>query len=84
VLRDADPAAGVPAGRLVFVPTATITAGSVAHRLAAWLFSATGQAGPWPPQVEARFRAAGFRPRIEADLLPWSEVTIVIAEKASG
>ena len=84
VLQSADPASGTPAGRLVFVPTARITAGSLAHRLAAWLFSATGQAGPWPPQVEARYRAAGFRVRVESDLLPWSEVVIVIAEKAGA
>ena len=84
VLQSAQPASGRPAGRLVFVPVARITGDSMAHRLAAWLFSATGQAGPWPPQVEARYRAARFRARTESDLLPWSEVVIVIAEKADG
>ncbi len=70
-----------PGGRLVFVPTARLIGGSPLHRLAAWLFAITGQAGPWPPQVEARYRQAGFTPRVEVDRLPYSEVVIVVAEK---
>lgn len=70
-----------PGGRLVFVPTATITGGSPIHRVAAWLFAVTGQSGRWPPQVEARYRAAGFEARIEVEKLERSEVVIVVADK---
>jgi ubiquinone/menaquinone biosynthesis C-methylase UbiE len=82
VLQSADPDAGRPAGRLVFVPTAVITGGGLLQRFAAWLFAVTGQAGPWPPQVEERYDAAGFRPRVEIDQLEHSQVVIVVAEKA--
>jgi len=70
-----------PGGRVVFVPTARITGGRWLQRLAAWLFAVTGQSGPWPPEVEGRYRAAGLRARLEVDQLPGSEVVIVIAEK---
>ncbi|MBI3362064.1 MAG: class I SAM-dependent methyltransferase [Chloroflexi bacterium] len=70
-----------PGGRLVFIPTAKITGGGPIHRFAEWLFAVTGQSGPWPPQVEARYHAAGFDARIEVEKLKHSEVTIVIAEK---
>ena len=73
-----------PSGRLVFIPTAKITAGSPVHQFAAWLFAVTGQSGPWPPAVEARYRAAGFETRIALESLRRSEVVVVVAEKKSG
>lgn len=84
VLQDPDPAVGKPGGRLIFIPSAVITGGGLLHRLAAGLFSATGQSGNWPPQVEARYQAAGFKTRIEVQKLKYSQVTIVVAEKVSA
>lgn len=72
-----------PGGRLAFVPTAVITGGGLIDQFAAWLYAITGQAGPWPPGVEARYRAAGFEARVEGEKLARSEVVIVIAEKKS-
>jgi hypothetical protein len=68
----------------VFVPTAIITGGNRLHRLAAWLFAVTGQSGPWPPRVEERYAAAGFRARAVVETLEHSQVVVVIAEKVSG
>jgi ubiquinone/menaquinone biosynthesis C-methylase UbiE len=81
--RGPAPGSGEPAGRLVFVPTAAITGGGWLHRLAAWLFAVTGQSGPWPPQVEARYAAAGFRARVVVEQLEHSQVVVVVAEKVA-
>lgn len=70
-----------PGGRLVFIPTALITGGSLLYRLAAWLFAVTGQSGPWPPRVEEIYSAVGFKVKIEVDKLERSEVTVVVAER---
>lgn len=72
-----------PGGRLVFIPTAIFTSPLPLDRLADWLFKITGQRGPWPPNVEATFRSAGFAVRVETEALPRSRVTVVIAEKKS-
>lgn len=73
-----------PGGRLVVIPAAWITGGSLLERMAAWLFRVTGQAGALDailPAVGARFRAAGFQVRHETVEIPGSRVLVVLADR---
>jgi ubiquinone/menaquinone biosynthesis C-methylase UbiE len=69
----------LPGGRLVVIPMAVITSPDLIHRLAAWLFRVTGQAGPIPEGWTESFRAAGFTADLETVRLRRSEVVRIVA-----
>jgi len=69
-----------PGGRLVVVGEARLTGRGIAVRFLEWLYVITGQRGSWPPDTAALFQAAGFQAAIERDVLPRSEVVVVVAE----
>ena len=71
-----------PSGSLVVAPTAWITGTGLLERLAAWLFTVTGQAGAIEatlPGMQARIRSAGFSVRYELVELKGSRVLLIIA-----
>jgi ubiquinone/menaquinone biosynthesis C-methylase UbiE len=73
----------VPGGRLVILPSAWITGSSLLERLAAGLFTVTGQAGVLDaviPSIQARLRASGFETRHELVETPGSRVLVFIAQ----
>jgi len=78
-----------PAGRIVFVPAATIIPAHILDRFARWLFEVTGQSATpdqtsldaWTPRLAAAYREAGFQMRVEPVKLPRSVVWVVIAQK---
>ncbi len=73
-----------PGGRLVVVPVASITGGSVVDRASAWLFRVTGQsAADWFVPVLDRFAQAGLPAHIEHVRTERSTVTLIIAEPGS-
>jgi len=78
-----------PGGRLVVVPQARLTGGSLLARFIEWLYAITGQrpeaayddqGGFWRV-IGSRFRAAGFLLTFEEVSLKKSRVTVVVAEK---
>lgn len=73
-----------PGGRLVLVPNGRLEITNVLVRFLEWLYTITGQRGPWPVDLEARFTQAGFQVRSITERLPGSEVWIVIAEKGAA
>jgi ubiquinone/menaquinone biosynthesis C-methylase UbiE len=78
-----------PAGRMVFVPAATIIPAHILDRFARWLFEVTGQSATpdqtsldaWTPRLAAAYREAGFQMRVESVKLPRSVVWVIIAQK---
>jgi ubiquinone/menaquinone biosynthesis C-methylase UbiE len=71
-----------PGGSLVVAPTAWITGTGTLERLAAWLFTVTGQAGTIEatlPGMQARIRSGGFSVRHELVELKGSRVLLIIA-----
>ena len=71
-----------PDGKLVVAPTAWITGTGLLERLAAWLFTVTGQAGAIEatlPGMQARIRSGGFSVRHELVELRGSRVLLIIA-----
>ena len=57
---------------------------NVLVRFLEWLYTITGQRGPWPVDLETRFAEAGFEVRALTERLPGSEVWIVVAEKGAA
>lgn len=72
-----------PGGRLVFVPNGTLTGGGPARQGLELAYRATGQRGPWPPGVEARFEDAGFALTAAKVLCKRSYATVLIATKGA-
>ncbi len=71
----------VPGGRLVIVLSGWITGSSFRHRLAASLFTLTGESKGWDPSLAAFFTRAGFTTRVERVTLPDSYVWVLLANK---
>lgn len=69
-----------PGGRLVIAPLAWITGKSIADRLAASLFQATGQAPKWEVKALELFQQAGFEAKVEWIEVRKSTVLVIIAE----
>jgi ubiquinone/menaquinone biosynthesis C-methylase UbiE len=78
-----------PGGRLVVVPQARLTGGSVLVRFIEWLYAITGQRpdvamadpeGFWQV-IGDRFRAPGFTLTFHEVRLEISQVTVVVAQK---
>ncbi|MCW5839320.1 MAG: methyltransferase domain-containing protein [Anaerolineales bacterium] len=68
-------------GRLVLLPVAWITGGSMLERAAAWLFRITGEAPAWDERWAAAIAAAGFVVREQRVALPGSEVLLLLCER---
>jgi ubiquinone/menaquinone biosynthesis C-methylase UbiE len=72
-------------GKLVILPNAWITGTGPLERLAAWLFSVTGQAGAIEavlPAMTKLLQAAGFTVWHEMVELPGSRVLVILASMA--
>jgi ubiquinone/menaquinone biosynthesis C-methylase UbiE len=73
-----------PGGKLVIIPTAWVTGTGLLERMAAWLFTVTGQAGAIEatlPIMRARIRSGGFDVHHELVDLKGSRVLIILATK---
>lgn len=66
------------AGRLVLLPVAWITGGSLLERAAAWLFRVTGEASEWDERFSAAIRTQGFAVEETRVQLPGSEVMLLV------
>lgn len=65
-------------GRMVLLPVAWITGGSLLERAAAWLFRITGEAGAWDGRLSTAIRAQGFAVQETRVHLPGSEVMLLV------
>ncbi len=72
-----------PGGRLVFVPSGSLTGRGVAQSTVEAAYRVTGQRGSWPSAVWARFTVAGFTVSEEVEPCKRSVAHVVIAEKPS-
>lgn len=77
----------LPVGQLVMIPTAWITGGRPLERLAAWIFSVSGEAPgrplPLSAELRARFVNAGFEVRSEIVEKKGSQVLVILAKEKS-
>jgi ubiquinone/menaquinone biosynthesis C-methylase UbiE len=78
-----------PGGSLLVLPVAWITGSGILHRLAAWLFRATGQApdpetSRFTQEVITRMEQAGFRAQLSRKELQNSTLLILHAESQVG
>jgi ubiquinone/menaquinone biosynthesis C-methylase UbiE len=71
-----------PGGRLVFVPNGQLTGGGLARQSLELAYRVTGQRGPWPPDIEARFQTAGFSLSQAVEPGRFSVAQVIIAHKA--
>lgn len=69
-----------PGGRLVIVPNGILTRGGAARAALEAAYQATGQRGPWPVDLESRFRQHGFEIKIYIEELERSTVQICVAD----
>jgi ubiquinone/menaquinone biosynthesis C-methylase UbiE len=70
-----------PGGRLVVVPNGRLEMTNVLARFLEWLYTVTGQRGPFPVSVEDICTQAGFQARSINEQLPGSRVWLIVAEK---
>ena len=77
-----------PGGRLVVIPSASLTRNALPDRAASWLFQITGQTVDALSGPETRFsssiRASGFVVKVIQVQVRQSEVQIILAEKPAG
>jgi ubiquinone/menaquinone biosynthesis C-methylase UbiE len=71
-----------PAGRLVVVPSASLTGGGLYQRAVAAAYRATGQTGAWG-DLKTRFGEAGLTWQMESVSLAQSVVAVWVAHKHS-
>lgn len=72
----------MPGGRLVVVVSGTLTDGGFVRALLEAAYRVTGQRGPWPDGLVARFVEAGFVLKQASVTYRRSRVLLLIAEKA--
>jgi demethylmenaquinone methyltransferase/2-methoxy-6-polyprenyl-1,4-benzoquinol methylase len=70
-----------PGGRLVVVPNGQLAVTHVLARFLEWLYTITGQRGPWPVNIDEVCVEAGFQARTVIERLPGSQAWVVIAQK---
>lgn len=70
-----------PGGRLVVVPNGQLEITNALVRFLEWLYTITGQRGPWPVNVEALCEEVGFTVRTVVERLPGSQAWVIIAQK---
>lgn len=70
-----------PGGRLVFVPNGQLHLTNIVTRILEWLYTVTGQRGPWPVDIEQACTQAGLKTQSHWEERQQSRVWVVIAEK---
>lgn len=70
-----------PGKRLVIVPNGILTGGGVAKEALEAAYRATGQRGPWPVNLEERFREAGFEVQTFIEHCPYSIAQVLVATR---
>jgi ubiquinone/menaquinone biosynthesis C-methylase UbiE len=71
-----------PGGRLVFVPSGSLTGRGVAQSTLEAAYRVTGQRGTWPSAIWERFSAAGYTVTETIEPCSRSVAFVVIAEKS--
>lgn len=74
----------IPGGTLVVIPMAWITGNLLIERIAAWLFSVTGQTQEWNEGFSSPYLRAGFIIQVERLSQNSSEIIFVRAQKPFG
>jgi ubiquinone/menaquinone biosynthesis C-methylase UbiE len=70
-----------PGGRLVVVPNGQLAGTHVLARFLEWLYTITGQRGPWPVNIDEVCSEAGFEARTVTENQTGSQAWVVIAQK---
>jgi ubiquinone/menaquinone biosynthesis C-methylase UbiE len=70
-----------PGGRLIVVVNGSLVSRSVVARFIEWLYTITGQRGPWPGDPLTTARECGFSARMVVDELPTGSVTLAILDR---